>query len=71
MSQVEAAKALVKVINAVICTIEETPGGCPAGVLYAGLMSQGCSLHQWEAIERIMLESGRVVKMGDVLLPAA
>lgn len=39
-----------------------------AGTLYASLMRYGCSIEQYESIERIFVESGRVKRVNHLLI---
>jgi hypothetical protein len=41
------------------------PLGAPGGVLYAGMMSQGCTLQQFEGIMGGMVRAGILVKKGE------
>lgn len=57
----EAIRALAEICAAIDLTIQEQGDqGAPAGVLYAALMSQGCSLHMFEQIMSAMVATGRV-----------
>jgi hypothetical protein len=38
------------------------------GTLYSSLLGQGCSLEQYERIENIFIESGRVKKVNHLLI---
>lgn len=66
MNQIEKARAIVSVCRAVIQTVREA-GKTPAGTIYAALMAQGCSLQQYEQIERLIIETGQIRKSGDLL----
>jgi hypothetical protein len=60
-----------KVIGAVLESIVETikdsgPEGVPAGLLYAGLMSIGCSYSTFEALMQTLLREGKLVKRGQL-----
>lgn len=60
--------ALVRAIQAVHETIVECgDAGAPDGVIYAALMTQGCSLEQWERIRDLLVGSGLVEKRGNLL----
>lgn len=66
--QLEAQKALLQVIRAVQEAVAAAgPGGVPAGVVYAALMTQGCTLHAYEEIEALMIRVGALRKKGDLL----
>jgi hypothetical protein len=41
--------------------------GTPAGTLYATLMTQGCTIGQYEQIEAAMVAAGVVEKKGNIL----
>lgn len=61
------AAALVQVVKLIADTIKETPGGVPSGTLYAGLMTAGCTLAQYESLVGILVNAG-VVKNSNNLL---
>ena len=61
------AKAAVDIIRAIYETVTASKDGVPAGVLYAQLMTAGCTLRQYEQIEGMLIRSGMVTKKGDVL----
>ena len=56
-------RAVRLIVAAIMDTIRESgPMGAPAGVLYAGLMTQGCTLSQFESL------MGSLVRMGALRL---
>jgi hypothetical protein len=58
--------ALMLVCNAIIETIKESgPLGVPGGILYAALMTQGCTFNQFTGIMGILVRSGKIRKQGD------
>ncbi len=60
--------ALLQVIRAVVDAVAASgSAGCPAGTVYAALMTQGCTLEQYEQIEGMMIRVGAVTKRGDLL----
>ena len=58
--------AMWKAMKAILDTIRDA-GEIPAGTLYAGLMTQGCTLGQYEQIEAFVVQTGLVEKKGDCL----
>jgi len=62
--QVQAIKAA---LGMVYDAIVSEPQGAPAGVIYAALMHGGCTLSQYESMERILVASKVVRKEGDLL----
>ncbi|SRR3990167_4138746 len=61
------AKATIDMVRAVADTIKEA-GRIPAGTLYASLMTQGCTIQQYEQIEGLLVRSGLVRKVNDELI---
>lgn len=61
-----ALKAMVEIVQLIAETIK-TRKEIPAGELYALLMPSGCTLEQYEKIEGILIESGKVEKKGNLL----
>jgi hypothetical protein len=59
---------VLKLVQICIDAIKETGAqGIPAGLLYSGLMSQGCTIGQYEALEHLICNSGVVRKSSNVL----
>jgi len=55
-------------LRAAACVIIEAcdmPHGAPGGVLYAGLMAQGCTLHQYTQIMNGLTNAGMLTKDGE------
>jgi hypothetical protein len=42
------------------------PLGVPGGTIYAGLMGHGCTLSQFENLMSILLQSGKIIKKGQL-----
>jgi hypothetical protein len=64
-----SVQAAMAITIAVTETIREAgPLGAPCGMIYAALMSQGCSMEQYERIERAIVNTGLVVKKSDCLI---
>jgi hypothetical protein len=62
-----------RICDAVIAVVNDTPTGAPGGVMYAALMteSQGrFTLAQFEAMMRLLVETGRVTRRGELYFPA-
>ena len=67
---IEQAKALRAIAKAITDTVAETgPLGAPGGHLYAALMTQGCTLHQFEQIMSGLVRAGYLEKRGDCYYP--
>lgn len=62
--------AALKVLQAVHEAVASCPDGIPAGTIYANLMTQGCTLEQYESLERILIGAGAIKKKGDLLFPS-
>lgn len=61
------AAALIKLFEAVVEAIVDCgSSGMPSGVLYAHLMTLGCTLQQYERMMEILVASGRIRKVGHV-----
>jgi len=59
--------ALALIVKAVVDTIRETgTHGAPSGVMYAALMSQGCSLNQYQSLMSALVNSGKIRQDGDL-----
>ncbi len=62
----QQATALKAIANAIIESVQESgPLGAPGGILYAALMAQGCSLHQFEQIMAGLVRGGYPSKSGE------
>ena len=61
------AHAAIEIMRSVAETIREAKR-IPAGTIYATLMTQGCTLQQYEQIEGLLLRSGVVRKANDELI---
>ena len=57
-----------RIAEAVIEVVNETPQGAPGGLLYAALMNH-MTLDQFESLMRLLVETGKVVKRGDLYFP--
>lgn len=61
-AQMLAIKALC---DAIVAAVDAAgPSGAPGGVLYSALMSQGCTLAQFESIAGGMVGAGLLCKVG-------
>lgn len=67
LSNKSKAQLAIEIVRAVADTIKDA-GRIPAGTLYAGLMTQGCTIQQYEQIEGLLLRSGVVRKVNDELI---
>ena len=61
------ASAVVEILRGVAETIREAKR-VPAGTIYAALMTQGCTMQQYEQIEGLLIRSGVVRKANDELI---
>ncbi len=67
MNATAKARAMAAVLLGVIDAVKEAgPVGAPGGVIYAGLMAQGCSLEQSEQIMAALVGAGRLHRRGDL-----
>ena len=68
----EQAKVLRGVCDAVIGAVEAAgPLGCPAGTLYAALMTQGATLEQFENLMSGLVGIGKLRKSGNLYFVGA
>jgi hypothetical protein len=59
-------KLLRMVADAILSTVREAgPLGAPGGVIYAALMAQGCTLHQFQQIMGGLVRAGMLTQDGD------
>jgi len=62
-----AIRVLAMLGSAILETVQESGEmGCPAGILYAGLMSFGISLNTFQAIMSGLVQSGKLRYSGHV-----
>ena len=61
------ASVVVEILRGVAETIREAKR-VPAGTIYATLMTQGCTMQQYEQIERTLLGAGIVRKENHELI---
>lgn len=66
MNKIMAGVA-IKIIKSVADTIKEAKR-VPAGTIYAALMTQGCTIQQYEQIESVLTGSGIVRKENNELV---
>lgn len=60
-------QALKLVCDGIIQSLKTNPAGTPEGSLYAVMMSQGCSLEQFQAIISGLCNAGMIRKQGNLL----
>lgn len=54
------------IVRAVVESVNSAgPLGAPGGHLYAALMSQGCTLNQFESLMSALIRAGKVTKQGE------
>ena len=63
---IEQIKVLGEIIRSIVQTVKECPDGAPAGPMYAALMSQGCTLSQFESLMGGLVRAGKLRKSGDL-----
>ena len=64
----EILKQLKEVMFATLDAIKAAgPTGAPAGVLYAGLMSYGCNITQFESLMSALERTGKIRREGDLI----
>lgn len=67
----EQIKALKAVADAIIETVQLAgPMGAPGGHIYAALMANGCTLHQYEQIMSGLVRAGKLRKSGECYFSA-
>jgi hypothetical protein len=65
------ARALALVVEAVVEAVKAAgPNGAPGGTLYAALMSQGCTLSQFESLMGALVRLGKVRREGELYFAA-
>ena len=67
MDDQQKTTAALRVVKAVTDAVREA-GEIPCGTLYAGLMTQGCTLRQYETLESLLLSTGRITKRHNCLI---
>jgi len=60
-------QAIKMIVNSVVQSLKANPEGTPEGSLYAVMMSQGCSLEQFNAIIGALCDAGMIRKQGNLL----
>ena len=59
------AQALKLVVSAVVDAVEAAGAqGAPGGVIYSALMTQGCSLSQYESLMSALVAAGKLRRSG-------
>lgn len=60
-------RALILVVGAIIETVQEMgPDGAPAGLLFAALQGQGCTLNQFNSLMDGLVQAGRLRRNNNV-----
>jgi hypothetical protein len=65
MNNISPYNLLLKITDAIVETVREC-GDAPAGVLYAGLQSQGCTHTQFNQIMNALVGAGKLTRRGDI-----
>ena len=63
-------KALKQILDAILEAVAACPMGAPAGPMYASLMSQVCTLNQFESIMGGLVRAGKLRQQGDLYFTA-
>ena len=59
-------QVILAVANAIIKAVAEAgPTGTPGGVIYAALMTHGCTLAQYEALMGTLVKLNKIRKRGE------
>lgn len=62
-------KALSQILAVIVSTVKAGgPAGVPGGAIYAALMTQGCTLEQFETLMGYLVRSDKVRKSGHLYL---
>jgi len=67
MTTQDQITAMKTILDAVIDAVKASPMGTPEGSLYALLMTQGCSLNQFQAIISALCTARKIRKEGHLL----
>lgn len=63
----QALKLLMLIGDVIIESVQAAgPLGAPSGILYAALMTHGCTLDQYEGIMSGLVSAGKLEKRGDL-----
>lgn len=61
-------EAIRRIAAAIVETVKETgEQGAPSGIVYAALMSQGCTLDQYQSFISALVRTGKLRQEGDLL----
>lgn len=63
MVRAAIAKSVIDIVNS-------EPNGCPAGSLYAALMTVGMGLEEFEVMMSTLVKVGKITKRGHQYFPA-
>ena len=56
-------------INILLQTIAETPEGAPSGILYAGMMTAGWDIHDYESAVNFCKGQGLITETSNLIKP--
>jgi len=63
----QQATAMRLIFSAVIESVKAAGSlGAPGGIIYAALMTQGCSLSQFQSLMSALVRSGKLTQEGDL-----
>jgi len=65
----KARSALLAIVDTLAEAVNASPHGLPEGHLYAMLMAYGCTLDQFNGLVSAMVQTGKIRKRGNLLLP--
>jgi hypothetical protein len=67
----EQIQILKQVCDAIVDIVRQSgPKGTPAGTMYAALMTQGCTMNQFEQIMGGLVRAGQLRKVGQLYFVA-
>ena len=70
-NQANILQAIRAVCDAIVCAvIAAGSNGAPAGPIYAALMTQGCTLEQFNALMSGLVRAGKLRQDGDLYFVA-
>ncbi len=67
LTEQQTRHVVLMIVDAVIESVKVAgPLGAPAGVMYAALMSQGCTLDQFNQLTGALVGMGKLRRQGDL-----
>jgi hypothetical protein len=63
----QQARAIRAACSAIVDAVKAAgPVGAPGGVIYAALIGQGCTVHQYEQLMAALVRLGKLRRSGDL-----